>query len=259
MVDYQIYKPSEDEIETLKKFSLLASNSELKSDPMYIESDRITVVSGQMKMGKLNAMSSCACVKLATPHSFDKKFGIGSISEFLNIIDMLKNYEIRIYDKFLHIIDKDKNFKIQMILTPEEENLIPYTDVIGKVERGLMIKECLKFRVDWDTLSSLVKIQKKLKKNYLFFSENEAGNVVLKCANEYENKGENSVEIELVSNVMEKNLQVTKNGNYVTFELNIDTLIKDTYEISVFEKITIFSGLDKKHQYIFFNTVPKIK
>lgn len=258
-MDYKIYKPSEAELETLKKFSLLASNSELKSDPMYIEPDRLTVVRGQMKAGKLNAMNACACVKLDTPHGFENKFGIGSISEFLNIIDMLKNYEIRVYEKFLWIIDKDKNFKIQMILTPEEENLIPYTDVLGKVDRGLLIPDRLRFRVEWDTLSSLVKIQKKLKKSFVFFSENETGNVVLKCANEYENKGENSVEIELSANVIDKNLAIVKNGNYITFELNIDALIPDTYEISVFEKITIFVGLDKKHQYIFFNTVPKIR
>jgi len=247
MDHYEIYNPSKEELETLKKFSTIR-------DMLFIENDRISIVDGKMDQSKkLNGMTVCAVKKLDKPYSFEKKIGLRSVSDFLKIVNdkNVDKVEIRVYETHLLVVDKEKKIKVKIMLSPEDSGVIPFTDVEGKIERGFNMPNKLTFRVDWSVLSDLSTLQQKLKKKFFFISEKDNGAVILKIGDNFSTETEDCAEIEIEGNITDNTLDKVKHGGYSKFELVLDNFVEDTYEITINERLVIFKGQERKHNYLF--------
>jgi len=244
MPDYKVYKPTAQELETISKFSLIC-------DRMFIEPDKITVVNGKTdNKGGLTGIEGLACLELQHPHNFEEKIGFFSISQFLSVIKNMTNYEVRIFDKYVYIVDLDNKFKIKMFLTPEQTNLIPYTDVMGKFDRGYVNADSTRFSLDWKVINDAVSYQKLLKMKSLFFYSKDGETISIKIANDFENDDANMVEMDIDQNIEFNNLQKFKDGGFVRVELNISTLVEDTYEFTILERAVLLKGLEHNTKYL---------
>ena len=244
MPDYKVYKPTEQELDTISKFSLIC-------DRMYIENDRITVVNGKMdNKGVLGGIEGLACLELRQPHNFEEKIGFFSISQFLSVIKKMTNYEVRIYDKYVYIVDLDNKFKIKMFLTPEQTNLIPYTDVISKFDRGYANEDSTRFSLDWNVINDAVGYQKLLKKKSIFFYSKDGESVNIKIADDFESGDANMAEIDIEQNIQFNNLKKFKDGGFVRIDLNIGTLVEDTYEFTILDRAILLKGLEHNTKYL---------
>lgn len=242
--EYKIYKPTEQEIQTLEKFSII-------SDKMYIEPDRISVIDGKPdNKGDANNIKKLAVFNIEKPHNFENKIGFVSISQFLSVISSIKNYEIRIYDKYVLVIDLTNNFKIQMFLTPEDAYMIPYTDVLGKFERAYANPNVTRFSVDWSIIKNCVMYQQLLNKKNLFFYSKNNDSISIKIADMFDSDSSNMAEIDIDSNIAMNESPLFKNGGFMKIELNIKTLIEDTYEVTILEKAILLSGAKHGTKYM---------
>lgn len=244
MPDYKVYKPTTQELETISKFSLIC-------DRMFIENDKITVVNAKIdNKGGVTGIEGLAILELKQPHSFEEKIGFFKISQFLSVIKKMANYEVRIYDKFVYVVDLDNKFKIKMFLTPEETNVIPYTDVMSKFDRGYINPDSTRFSLDWKVINDAVGYQKLLSKKSLYFYSKDGETVSIKIADDFENDRGNMAEIDIVQNIQHNNLEKFKDGGYVRAELNIASLIEDTYEFTILDRAVLLKGLEHDTKYL---------
>jgi hypothetical protein len=173
-----------------------------------------------------------------------------SINEFLGIIKTMDSYEIRIYETYLLIIDLDKKIKIQMFTIPEDAKLVPYTDVIGKFDRGYAKTDIIRFSMSWDMLKEVSKYQKILKSNGIWFYK-KGDDLAIRISNEFTSTHSNMAEIEITDNKSDIVGDFFKNGGHTKMNFDLDILIEDTYEFTIMDKIVLMKGLEKNAKYLF--------
>jgi hypothetical protein len=244
-MDYKVYKPTKQEIDVLTKFAKI-------NDCMYIEPDKICSILGTMdkNTGTLKSLDRIAAFELTTAHNFESKIGMYSINEFLGIIKTMDSYEIRIYETYLLIIDLDKKIKIQMFTIPEDAKLVPYTDVIGKFDRGYAKTDIIRFSMSWDMLKEVSKYQKILKSNGIWFYK-KGDDLAIRISNEFTSTHSNMAEIEITDNKSDIVGDFFKNGGHTKMNFDLDILIEDTYEFTIMDKIVLMKGLEKNAKYLF--------
>jgi hypothetical protein len=240
------------EIETLKKFSKI-------NDKLYIEPDRITVING----GRIGAVdvptSKLAGVELKNKHSFERKIGINSVTEFLKIIDMMSdNVEIQLFDKYIRVVDVNKKIKVEMNLTDSFKNIIPEIDILTKLQNSLKKEPCTRFVLDWNTIESIFKAQVAIysasKKSYLFFHSEDDKTINLKIGSTFSKSIETSASFEFKTNIKSNDLEVLRDG-YVRIDMSKDILVKDTYEITILDKAVVFKSMTDNIIYLILSSM----
>lgn len=235
------------------------------NDKVYISPDMVQTVEGTLvgtsdgaANNRCNNGSASAVYKFETPFFFVDDLGIGNLPLLISTITTFKkDHIIEVYPK--NLVIRDEVSSVRFWLTPPEANQIPRVDMERIVARVKSGTTKVHFKLDWNLLDRVFRMQKIIGSKTIFIYKNE-DDLVIKVASQFAEDGNNTATIRVpADNIISDTLDYLNGTNedgtpkYVEFRINdLDKiLVPDDYEIILVERGICYVGTENSTYYMF--------